>query len=148
MLTGQLTTLPRKKPRSCVAMGSSKSGKRKAAPSAPAKPLQAQGQGGKKRTPQSAFKDHGVSGVAQIWYLLQPTCSPHFVAVRCGVNARCDLLVNRLLTSCSLLVNHPQDSSITIDSIVNILVLTNSDSHWLMVGSCPNPTTSPYFQLN
>ena len=36
-------------------MGSSKSGKRKATPAAPLKPMPAQGRGGKKRTPQSAF---------------------------------------------------------------------------------------------
>ena len=36
-------------------MGSAKSGRRKAASAAPPKPLPAQGQGGKKRMPQSAF---------------------------------------------------------------------------------------------
>ena len=40
-----------------------------------------------------------------------------------------------LLTSCYLLVNSLQHSSITINLIVHILVSTNSDSCLLMVGS-------------
>ena len=44
-------------------------------------------------------------------------------------------IVDWQLTGSQLVVNNLQHSTITIDSIVNILVSTNSDSRWLMVGS-------------